>query len=145
MTGSAWYFERVKDPVNPTSAEIEEWARTPGAMYPMEDWDLIIATDENSELFLRLAADPTCANHDAVMNFLYVYAGQVIREGRRLASVAALRNLINRAATIALGDIQLWAKRAAGLLDGRGPDPRSGAHGDDYEFWFGRGWRKANE
>ena len=133
----------MKDPANPTSDEIEEWARTPGAMYPMEDWDLIIADDENAVVFSRLAADPSCVNRGAILNFLYVYTGQVIRGGARANEVANLQMLIERANAADLDDVRLWAKRATTALGGSGPSPRAGAGREDYEFWFGRGWRKA--
>jgi hypothetical protein len=124
----------MKDRVNPTHEEITQWARTPGAMYPMEDWDLIIATDQNADVFVSLASDPECANRGAVLNFLYVYAAQLIREGRRPESVSTLRAAIRRGSTAGLDDVRLWASRAADALDGAGAD--------DYDFWFLSGWRK---
>ncbi len=39
----------MKDPVNPTALDIEAWARDPEAMYPMQDWDLMVASDDNGE------------------------------------------------------------------------------------------------
>jgi hypothetical protein len=112
-------------------------------MYPSEDWDLLVATDANAELLLRLAVDPTCINRDAALNFLYVYAGQVVREGAHAESVAALQTVIDLSASFGLDEIRLWAARATAVLAGRGPSPRPGAPVADYEFWFGCGWRKA--
>jgi len=131
----------VKDPYSPTSDEIEEWAKTRGARYPVEDWDLVVADQGNGELLVRIAADPTCINHDAVMNLLYVYAGQVLREGRRASGVAELRKAVDRAAAVAMDDLRLWAQRSTDAIDGRGPDPRPGSDLGDYEFWFRGGWR----
>jgi len=53
--------------LDPSEAELEAWARTPGAMHPAEDWDFILATDERAPVFLRLAADRSCANRDAFL------------------------------------------------------------------------------
>ena len=134
----------MKDPDNPSHEELERWARTPGAMYPSEDWDLVVATDENAGLFLRLAVDPTCINRDAVLNFLYVYAGQVVREGAPPERVAALQRVIDLSANVEHDEIQLWATRAQAVLAGRGPSPRPFAPYDEYKFWFGCGWRGAD-
>jgi hypothetical protein len=113
-------------------------------MYPSEDWDLLVARDENGELLLRLAADPTCVNRDAALNFLYVFAGQVVREGARAEKVAALQELIDLSANIGVHEIRLWATRATAALSGSGPSPLPFAPPEEYEFWFGCGWRKTN-
>ncbi len=133
----------MRDPVNPTHAELEAWARTPGAMCPMEDWDLMVAVDENSALLVRLAADSTCVNREAMLNFLYVYAGQVVRGGQYAESVAALSTAIAQAEASRDPALVVWAQRARAVLDGKGPDPRSGASRSDYAFWFGYNWKRA--
>jgi hypothetical protein len=132
----------VKDPFHPTHEEIERWARTPGELYPVEDWDIIIADDENSDLFLRLAGDPTCVNHDGVLGLLYAYAGQVVRIGAA-ERIAKLKELVERAKTFDLDGVQLWASRATAAIAGTGPDPRPRARREDYEFWFCGGWRRS--
>jgi hypothetical protein len=113
-------------------------------MYPSEHRDLLVARDENGELFLRLAADPTCVNRDAALNFLYVYAGQVVREGARAEKVAVLQRLIDLSANIGVNEIRLWTTRATAALSGSGPRPRPFAPPEEYEFWFGCGWRNAD-
>jgi hypothetical protein len=124
----------VKDPANPTVDEIEQWARTAGALYPMEDWDLMIAGDDDKgPLLVSLADDPTCVNRDAVLNFLYVYAGQVLREGKQPLRASVLREVVRLAASAAAAEVRLWADRAAIALDG------GAAH--DYSFWFEQGWK----
>lgn len=133
----------MKDPFNPTHAELDQWARTPDAMYPCEDWDLVVAIDENAELFRRLAGDPTCANRDAILNFLYVYAGHVVRVGASAESVAVLQRAITLSASSALGDVRQWATRAKAVLAGAGPSPRRDATREEYDFWFGCGWQRA--
>ncbi len=136
---------RVKDRINPTHDEIQAWARTPGALYPMEDWDLVIARDENAEVFYRLATDPSCVNRDAMLNLLYVWAGQTIRAGSNQASAALLRRLIALAAGGRDDDVRVWSNRAERTLDGGGPDPRAGGSNEDYAFWFLGGWRHRRE
>ncbi len=131
----------MKDPVNPTPRDIEDWARTPEALYPMEDWDLMVASDENGELLVGLAADPSVSKRDAVLNFLYVYAGQVVREGSRAERVARLRSAVEDAALSDWDPLRRWAGLATTLLAGRGPDPRAGASAGEYAFWFAHGWK----
>ncbi len=133
----------MKDPVNPTALDIEAWARDPEAMYPMQDWDLMVASDDNGELLVGLAADPSVAQHDAVMNFLYVYAGQVVREGASAERVEGLKKAIDDAASLPSDELGLWASRAKALLAGLEPSPHAGAAEADYAFWFLHGWRGA--
>jgi hypothetical protein len=135
----------MRDMFDPSEAELEAWARTPGAMYPTEDWDIIIANDERAPVFLRLAADSTCANSDAFLNFLYVYAGGVVRAGKEADSEAALQRLISAAMSLGQDELHRWGVRATSLLQGKGPDPRPFGARADYEFWFMCGWRDATE
>jgi hypothetical protein len=124
--------------------QLEAFARTPGALYPFEDWDLVIGGGVAGDRLLRLATDPTCVNRDGVLGLLYVYAGQLIREGgnqRNRDRLAELQAVIDRAQTIDRDDLRAWATRAAAALAGHGPDPRPDASRSDYEFWFGGGWR----
>lgn len=139
------YAVRMKDVFDPTEAELEAWARTPGAMYPTEDWDIIIANDDRGPLFLRLAADRACTNRDAFLNLLYVYAGQVVRAGQGADSQAALRRLVSAAESLGQDELHRWAASASRVLQGNGPDPRSFGTRTDYEFWFMCGWRDATE
>lgn len=77
--------------------------------------------------------DPTCVKRDAVLNFLYVYAGEVIREGNRPSGVPVLREVIQQAASAASVDVRVWAETAATALDGGGAQ--------DYAFWLEHGWK----
>jgi hypothetical protein len=132
------------DPVNPTLEEIEAWAHRGGAMYPMQDWDLMVAVVENvGPVLVRLAADRSCAQREAIMNFLYVHAGQMVRENGP-EGLAALRRTIDLAMASASSDLQSWSKRATDALQGRGPNPAARGPGPDYDYWFLSGWRKAS-
>lgn len=60
----------MRDPWNPTSAEITTWAYEPASMWPGQDWDLAVTDDHNAHLLLKLASDPACPKREFFLRCL---------------------------------------------------------------------------
>jgi hypothetical protein len=116
------------DRCNPTEDEIRRWANTPDAMYPMQDWDLVLASEPSRwNLFFELAADPSCPKRDAFVRLLYLIVGDAVRGNWVYSPRPAVEALIARGDGSPLDDLELWARRAGALLR----DPAL----FDYEAW----------
>jgi hypothetical protein len=105
------------DPVNPTETEIRAWAATPDATEPMEDWDLILASDARDELYLELAAAPDIPNRRYFLHVLYLIAGDEVRFTERPHEPSTrLRRLLATTESSASSAIERWHKRVTHLL-----------------------------
>jgi hypothetical protein len=121
----------MRDPSNPTPAELLEWAYDPDADCD-EDFDLIVATPENAELLLRVADDDQCPKQLFFLDCLYRLVGAVAATDGRFMSESQIRRLIDRGTTGASASLRRWADRAAVLL----ADP----HTFDQSTWQDGGW-----
>lgn len=61
----------MKDPWNPTTQEIIEWAYTEHAVFPEQDWDLSIC-DNTAEIILSIASDTNCPSQTFFFT-VYIY------------------------------------------------------------------------
>ena len=120
------------DEFNPTPDEIRRWAATEGAMYPSEDWDIIISTDPDlDELFFELASDPTCLKQRTFLHILYLIVGDAVRSSWNTRSREQTDALIERAARTTEPVVARWAEQSRDLV----------AHPNrfDYDAWCGGG------
>lgn len=69
------------DRVNPTDAELEEWAYAVDLPYPPieQDWDLIVTRISRGALLLKLASDATCPRQNFFLRCLYLLIGDSVR------------------------------------------------------------------
>ena len=104
------------DPVNPDLDEIRAWAYTPGALEPMQDWDLILEGGRHDRLYLELASDPHCPMASYFLHVLYLVVGDAIRTGYESRARDVIEDLLEcgeRAGPLAL---RRWAERARRLM-----------------------------
>lgn len=105
-------FRGFANPVDPTPAELREWAYQPDSV-PLEtmppDWDLLVSGDHLIGTLFDLALDQACPARRFAVHCLYIYAADGIRTGFRAHSWRRLRKLLEQAE--ANGDEMLatWA------------------------------------
>jgi hypothetical protein len=106
----------LEDGWNITQADLRAWAYRPDAMCPIEDWDLAVTTDANSELLLEFAADSACPSRNFFLRCLYLLVGDAVRSAFRAHRRDVVERLISQVGDQSPSIIQ-WAERARTLLD----------------------------
>jgi hypothetical protein len=115
----------IQDPANPTDAELRQWAFS-DELWPMQDFDLMVADLQRLPLVLELASSPKRA---FFVHCLYLAVGDAARTSFNTVSREGVESALDRAATIAPGDpaIGRWIEDSRELL----ASPKS----FDYEEW----------
>jgi hypothetical protein len=126
----------VKDEWNPTAEELSAWAFEAGAMWPTEDWDLAVTTDDRSALILRLATDPTCPTRNFFLRCLYLLVGDAVRSDFVAHRREIVLELLARVPADCPPDVLRWANRAQELVAGP-PDAV------DHSLWCDGGYSRA--
>jgi hypothetical protein len=106
------------DPWNPTVEELRAWAYKDDAMWPGEDWDLAVTSEDRAELILQLAMDPACPSRDFFLRCLYLLVGDAVRTSFVVHSRQAVIDLLNRVPADCPPDIGRWVARARELIQG---------------------------
>ncbi|WP_410982754.1 hypothetical protein [Bacillus cereus] len=107
----------MKDPWNPTTQEIMEWAYTEHAVFPEQDWDLSVCTITNAaEIILNIAIDTNCPNQVFFLHCLYLLVGDAIRTSGNTYNIESLQNILQSAANSTNTDILRWVERSQILL-----------------------------
>ncbi|AIK36403.1 MULTISPECIES: hypothetical protein [Bacillus] len=105
----------MKDPWNPTTQEIIEWAYTEHAVFPEQDWDLSIC-DNAAEIILSIASDTNCPNQTFFLHCLYLLVGDAIRTRGNTYNIESLQNILQSATNSTNSDIFKWVERSRTLL-----------------------------
>jgi hypothetical protein len=131
---------KFADIVNPTEAELREWAADPEADYPEEmsqDWDLIVADWSRADLIAELAGDAACPTRGFFLAVLYLMAGDCVRTGAGNVNIPDLRTLLARLETTPSESLRLFRTRALALLT----DPSK----FNYSLWCGGGYAHGHD
>ena len=119
------------DPVNPVIEEIRTWAYSPGALEPMEDWDLILESEAADEFYLALAADAECPQATYFLHVLYLIVGDAVRSGYHTRTRAQVESLLEVGEGLTSPAVQRWGARSRELM----ADPSRFS----FEAWCGGG------
>lgn len=101
---------------NPTPEQIREWAASPDAVEPVQDWDLSLSHLPHESLYLELAADWSCPMRQYFLELLYRMVGDALRSGYRVRSEGAVLDLLARSEAYGHRDLYLWRERSRALL-----------------------------
>ncbi len=105
-------FRGFANLVDPTPAELREWAYRPDSV-PLErmpqNWDLLIAGDRLIGTLFDLALDQTCPARRFALHCLYIYAADAIRTGFRAHSKRKLRKMVQQAEQEGDEALETWA------------------------------------
>jgi hypothetical protein len=127
---------KFADAVNPTEAELREWAADPDADYPDEmsqDWDLIVADWSRVGVIVELAGDAACPTRGFFLAVLYLMAGDCVRTPAGGVNLRDLRALLARLENTPSEPLRLFCTRALALM----ADPST----FDYSLWATAGMR----
>lgn len=107
----------IASPYQPSGDEIQKWAADPFAAEPIDDWNLILAQQPHTELYLRLAASPKCPKALYFLSLLYLIVGNAVRSDYATKPRCEIEHLL----VVADSDfpaprIRLWAKRSVALI-----------------------------
>ncbi|AZZ92640.1 hypothetical protein EUZ85_18685 [Hahella sp. KA22] len=69
----------MKDPWNPITEELREWAFDVNALWPTQDFDLAVAELYLSEIILELASDDNCPKQRFFLKCAYIIVGDAVR------------------------------------------------------------------
>ena len=102
---------------NPIADDIRRWAFDPDAEEPVQDWDLLLATTDQEDLFMELASDDTCPNAEYFLGVLYLIVGDAVRTEYRTHPKARIEDLLGMAeARFPKRCIYLWVRRSKDLM-----------------------------
>ena len=106
----------MKDPWNPSYDEIREWAYTPGAMQPCQDWDLAIEWTAHERVLFELASDEACPARRFMLKVLYLIVGDAVRSNFHSENRPFIEGFIRRGTEYPHPDITRWQARSHELL-----------------------------
>lgn len=116
---------------SPSAAELREWAPTPGAEEPCQDFDLILSWAWHDASYIEFASDPACPSRDYFLAVLYLMVGDAVRTGFHNESEDGVRAFIARADGTTSESVRPWQARSRQLLR----EPAT----FDYADWCGGG------
>lgn len=112
-------FRGFANPVDPTPAELRDWAYQPDSV-PLQtmppDWDLLISGDHLVGTLFDLALDPGCPARRFAVHCLYIYAADGIRTNFRAHPRRRLRKLVEQAEADGDEVLVTWAHNTRVLL-----------------------------
>jgi hypothetical protein len=112
-------FRGFVNPVDPTPAELREWAYHPDAV-PLQnmplDWDLLVSGDHLVGTLFELALDRDCPARRFAVHCLYIYAADGIRTNFRAHPRRRLRKLVEQAEAEGDEVLATWAHNTRALL-----------------------------
>jgi hypothetical protein len=112
-------FHGFANPVDPTPAELREWAYQPDSV-PLHtmpsDWDLLISGDRLVGTLFDLAIDDTCPARRFALHCLYIYAADAVRTGFRAHPKRKLRKMVEQAEAEGDEVIGVWAYNTRVLI-----------------------------
>ena len=119
------------EPFNPSREELREWAYGDhDGMWPVEDWDIIVAEEQDADLYFELAGDPACPHRDTFLHFLHILVAEHFRPPPPALPLSQrLQDLLAQGEAAEDGDLRAWARRSRELI----ADPTR----FDYDTWFG--------
>jgi hypothetical protein len=107
----------MRDPANPIADDIRHWAFDATAEEPIQDWDLILSTVAQTDLFLELAATNECPKADYFLAVLYLIVGDAVRTGYNTHSKGEINGLLKKAeSSHSHRSIHLWTQRSRHLI-----------------------------
>jgi hypothetical protein len=122
----------MRDPLDPTDAELRAWAQS-GDFAPIEDWDLIIAEPIRAPVLIELAAHGPSGSREFFLHCLYLLVGDAVRSRFNTASEQTIEAVLARSETTAgeSESVALWLARSRRLLE----------HPEEFEYdaWCGGG------
>jgi hypothetical protein len=125
----------MHNPWSPSPDEIRDWAYTPDAEDPCQDWDLALLWSGHEQALLDCASDDACPNRLRMLGVLYLVIGDAVRAEFRSRPRAIVEGFIDRGDQYRHPSIKLWQSRSRALLR----DPSS----FEYEAWCCGGLARA--
>lgn len=107
---------KIAEPCNPTSSEVREWAYTPGATEPCEDWDLSLSWIGHEREYLEFASDKNCPSRVFFLHVLYLMIGDAVRVNYRNVPEAVVRGFVELAKNIEDDQVRVWHERSLHLM-----------------------------
>jgi hypothetical protein len=112
-------FRGFANPVDPTPAELRDWAYRPDSV-PLEtmppDWDLLISGDRLIGTLFDLVLDETCPARRFALHCLYIYAADAVRTNFRAHPKRKLRKLVEQAEEEGDDTLAIWAHNTRVLI-----------------------------
>lgn len=106
----------MKDPWNPTEAEIFAWAFDANASSPDHDWDLVVADLRYKHLILFLATNEKCPKRDFFLSCLYLIVESAVQSNWQNFKQAEIKQLLIDAHQYDDAEISQWIERAKPLI-----------------------------
>ena len=119
------------DPRSPTPDELRLWASVEGAVEPMPDWELFLASEGLAKTYIEIAAEPAYPMQEYFLDILYFMVGREVNSDRLESRRSIVEGWLECGESTDCTAIRTWAERGRRLLR----DPGS----FDYEFWCGGG------
>jgi hypothetical protein len=102
------------NPFDPSDDELRHWAQS-GRDWPVEDFDLMVATCDRAPLLLELASTPA---REFALRCLYLIVGDAVRSNFGTSSRAEIETMLTDATGAAATDrgVSRWIAESRSLL-----------------------------
>ncbi|MFF0825406.1 hypothetical protein ACFYU8_08790 [Brevibacillus sp. NPDC003359] len=109
----------MKEPLNASLNEIQEWAYDKASLIPTQDWDLAITDLESAPLLLKLSIDPKVLVEKRLffLACLYLLVGETIFTGGTEHNSEGVRLFVEDSSSISDQAIQKWVSRSRELFN----------------------------
>jgi hypothetical protein len=121
----------MEDAYDPTEAELRAWAYGQDFMEPVQDFDLMVATESRAELLFEFASDSNCQTKDYFLHCLYLLVGDAVRSKYRTTKKKTIERIVKQGKESTSDIVLRWSKRSENLV--KHPESFS------YERWCGGG------
>jgi hypothetical protein len=119
----------VRDPYNPNADDLRQWAYTPDAIPPHQDWHLFLRDTGYERLFMEFVADRNCPNRSYFLDVLYYIAGSIHRSSSLSTETRHLH--LRQLAYDARENGNFWLSRFADRIDAL----IAGRENFDFDLW----------
>jgi hypothetical protein len=108
---------RMRDPWNPSAADLREWAYDAESREPVQDFDLAVAWTQHEKILLQCASDDRCPKQSFFLGVLYLIVGDAVRTNYRSMKRPILAGLIAHGDEFPVAAVQSWQQRSRHLMD----------------------------
>jgi hypothetical protein len=105
----------MDDPLNPSDDDLREWARSE-LHWPVQDFDLMVATEDRAPLLVELASSPA---REFALRCLYLIVGDAVRSDFNTSPRVQIEAMLADAERTSSTDagIRRWIAESRGLLE----------------------------
>ena len=105
----------VRDPANPTSKEVFDWAYS-SEIEPDQNWELFLIWKADFESYLNFASDINCPTENFFLNLLYYWVWRSLKHELSQTDLSNYKSVFEKAERINTPYVRIWLTRTKELI-----------------------------